>query len=71
MVPQRHSRDARRPGPAAGSVEEGGSGRAQLRAYDRIVLGMDPGTVQGSTTAQLTPPRPAPRASGLFGLLWC
>ena len=71
MVPQRHSRDTRRPGPAAGSVEDSGSGRAQLRAYDRIVLGMDPGTVPGSPLTELTPPRPAPRASGLFGLLWC
>ena len=72
MVPQRHSRDTRRPGPAAGSVEDSGSGRAQLRAYDRIVLGMDPaGTVPGPGPAELTPSRPAPRASGLFGLLWC
>ena len=71
MVPQRHSRDTRRPGPAAGSVEDSGSGRAQLRAYDRIVLGMDPVTVPGPSLAELTPARPAPRASGLFGLLWC
>ncbi|WP_042399353.1 hypothetical protein [Streptacidiphilus carbonis] len=71
MVPQRHTRDTRSPGPFAGSVEDGGSGRAQLRAYDRIVLGMDPGTVLGSASAPLAPPRPAPRASGLFGLLWC
>lgn len=72
MVPQRHTRETRRPGPAAGSVDDG-SGRERLRAYDRIVLGMDPGpgAVQGMTVAQLTPPRPAPRASGLFGLLWC
>lgn len=70
MVPQRHSRDTRRPGPAAGSVEDGGSGRAQLRAYDRIVLGMDP-AVTAPGPVELTPPRPAPRASGLFGLLWC
>jgi hypothetical protein len=69
VVPQRHTRDTRSPGPAAGSVDDGAAGRAQLRAYDRIVLGMDPGTVLGSASAP--PPRPAPRASGLFGLLWC
>ena len=41
----------------------------QRRAYDRIVLGMDPAAAQ--CVPALAGPRVAPRASGLFGLLWC
>ncbi len=42
---------------------------AQRRAYDRIVLGMDPAAAQCAPS--LGGPRIAPRATGLFGLLWC
>jgi hypothetical protein len=42
---------------------------AQRRAYDRIVLGMDPAATQCAPA--LTGPRIAPKATGLFGLLWC
>ena len=45
-------------------------GCAERRAYDRIVLGMDPAAAaQGVSPFAGT--RIAPRASGLFGVMWC
>ena len=45
-------------------------GCAERRAYDRIVLGMDPAAAaQGVSPFAGT--HIAPRASGLFGVMWC